>query len=210
MPCSTSTLGDELTRGQALRFAALFHDIGKPATRDVLPDGRVTFIGHDSVGEQRDRDDLPPAARRARRCASTWAGSPATTCGSASWCTSAPLSRAAVYRYLTATEPVEIETTLLTCADRLATRGRNAEAAIEAHLDLAREMMAEALDFREQRQAEAARPRRRPGARGSGIEGGPELGELIERLREAAFTGEATTPEQAIALARRLRQNPAR
>jgi hypothetical protein len=30
----------------------------------------------------------------------------------------------------------------------------------------------------------------------------------VERLREAAFTGEATTPEEALALARKLRHNP--
>ena len=41
-----------------------------------------------------------------------------------------------------------------------------------------------------------------------GIEPGPELGELLARLREARFTGEANTREQAVALARRLRENP--
>jgi poly(A) polymerase len=74
-------LADELTRGQALRFAALLHDVGKPATRRVRPDGRVTFIGHDSVGEEL-------IARPAPRCVTTWAASPATTWCSASSCTS--------------------------------------------------------------------------------------------------------------------------
>ncbi|TMM08557.1 MAG: HDIG domain-containing protein, partial [Actinobacteria bacterium] len=45
-------LADELTRAQALRFAALLHDIGKPGTRRVLPNGRISFIGHDSLGEE--------------------------------------------------------------------------------------------------------------------------------------------------------------
>nr|WP_103063108.1 CCA tRNA nucleotidyltransferase [Actinomyces qiguomingii] len=38
--------GPDLT----LRLAAIFHDIGKPATRRFLRDGTVTFHGHDHVG----------------------------------------------------------------------------------------------------------------------------------------------------------------
>ncbi|WP_454931719.1 CCA tRNA nucleotidyltransferase [Actinomyces oricola] len=33
-----------------LRLAAIMHDVGKPATRRFLPDGSVTFHGHDHVG----------------------------------------------------------------------------------------------------------------------------------------------------------------
>ena len=59
-------LADELTRGQALRFAALLHDVGKPATRGERPDGRVTFIGHDQTG-----DEMVQAACRRLRASST-------------------------------------------------------------------------------------------------------------------------------------------
>ena len=201
-------LADEMTRGQALRFAALFHDIGKPATRGVRDDGRVTFIGHDAVGE----DVIGTICRRLRTSTALrdFLGRITRHHLALGFLVhERPLSRAAVYRYLTRTEPVSVETTLLTCADRLATRGRNAERAIEAHLDLARELMGEALAFRER-----GRPRPPvPGdvlARELGMRGGPELGALVERLREAAFTGEATTKDEAVALARRLRQNPAR
>ena len=55
-------LGDELTRGQALRFGALLHDIGKPVTRDVRDDGRITFMGHDRVGERMVAGPVPAAA----------------------------------------------------------------------------------------------------------------------------------------------------
>jgi poly(A) polymerase len=119
-----------------------------------------------------------------------------------------PLTRAAAYRYLTTTDPVEIEVTLLTCADRLATRGKNAEKAIALHLELARELMGHALDWR------ASGPPRAPVkgdelARELGIPRGPEIGRLLRRLEEARFTGEAESREQAIALARRLRENSA-
>lgn len=35
-----------------VRFAALFHDVGKMATRQELPDGRIVFHGHERVGEE--------------------------------------------------------------------------------------------------------------------------------------------------------------
>ncbi len=35
---------------RAVRWAALFHDIGKVLTRRFTPDGQVTFIGHPEVG----------------------------------------------------------------------------------------------------------------------------------------------------------------
>jgi hypothetical protein len=116
-----------------------------------------------------------------------------------------PLDKAAVYRYLRRTEPVEVEVTILSCADRLATRGQNADRAIELHLELARELMAAALEWR------AAGPPK-PAVRGDtlarelGMEPGPELGELLAGLAEARYTGEATTQDEAVALARKLRE----
>jgi poly(A) polymerase len=41
-----------------VRLAALLHDIGKPQTRRVLPDGRVTFHHHDLAGAALARDRL--------------------------------------------------------------------------------------------------------------------------------------------------------
>jgi poly(A) polymerase len=41
-----------------LRLAALLHDIGKPRTRSLLPDGRVAFHHHEVVGAQLARSRL--------------------------------------------------------------------------------------------------------------------------------------------------------
>ena len=63
----------------------------------------------------------------------------------------APLPPRRVHEYLRATEPVAADVTLLTVADRLSARGGGplaTEEAIEAHLRLAREMLAAALDWR--------------------------------------------------------------
>jgi poly(A) polymerase len=199
-------LADELTRAQALRFAALTHDIAKPATRQVLPNGRVTFIGHDAVGEE----VISGICRRLRTSERLreFLGAIARHHLVLGFLVhERPLDKAKIYRYLRRCQPVEVEVTILSCADRLATRGKNAERAIELHLELGRELMAAALDWR------ATGPPK-PAVRGNrlaealGIEPGPELGALLQELAEARYTGEATTADEAVAFARRLRQNP--
>ena len=52
----TEPLGDELTRGEAMRFAALVHDIGKPATRDVRRTAASPSWATTRVGEQMVHD----------------------------------------------------------------------------------------------------------------------------------------------------------
>jgi poly(A) polymerase len=198
-------LADELTRGQALRFGALLHDIGKPATHGTRDDGRVTFIGHDRLGEEMVRR-VCRRLRTSEKLSRFLQGLTRHHLVLGFLVHERPLDRRAVYRYLTRTAPVEVEVTLLSCADRLATRGRNAERAIDAHLELARELMAAALEWR--RSGPPRLPL--PGdelALEAGIEPGPELGRVLEELREAAYAGEIEDRDDAIELARRLRHN---
>jgi putative nucleotidyltransferase with HDIG domain len=199
-------LGDDLTRGQALRFAALLHDIGKPATHDVREDGRVTFMGHDRLGQEMVRS-ICRRLRTSERLCRFLEGVTRHHLLLGFMVHERPLDRRAVYRYLERTSPVEVEVTLFSVADRLATRGQNAERAIDAHLELAEELMPAALEWRR------TGPPHVP-VRGDelaaelGIEPGPELGRLLDQLAEAAYAGEATDREQAIDLARTLRNNP--
>jgi putative nucleotidyltransferase with HDIG domain len=199
-------LADELTRGEALRFGALLHDIGKPATHDVRADGRVTFLGHDRMGEEMVRA-ICRRLRTSERLSRFVEGLTRHHLVLGFLVHERPLDRRAVYRYLTRTHPVEVEVTLLSCADRLATRGKNAERAIDAHLELAQELMPAALEWR--RTGPPKLPIRGDElAREAGIEPGPELGRVLAELREAAYAGEIDGPEDAIELARRLRHNP--
>ena len=57
-------LADGLTRGEALVFAALFHDMAKPATYAVTPEGRVTFFQHDRRGAEMAAEWCSATARR--------------------------------------------------------------------------------------------------------------------------------------------------
>jgi putative nucleotidyltransferase with HDIG domain len=195
-------LADELTRGGALRFGALLHDIAKPATRTDFGDGRVGFPGHDELGATMARDVLA-RLRTSERLRAHVAALTRHHLRLGFMVHSRPLDRSDVYRYLMRCAPVEVDVTLLTVADRLATRGRNADEAIAGHLDLAREILAEALAWR------AAQPQA-PLVRGDelaaalGIPAGPRLGPLLEAIAEARFAGEVATRDQAIALARGL------
>jgi poly(A) polymerase len=195
-------LADELTRGQALRFGALLHDIGKPATRQTRPDGRITFMGHDRLGEEMVRS-ICRRLRTSDRFARFLEGLTRHHLVLGFLVHERPLDRRQIYRYLARTSPVEVEVTLLSCADRLATQGRRAEEATEAHLELARELMRAALDWREHGPPPVP-IRGDELARELGIQPGPELGRLLAELAEATYAGEVTTRDEAVAVARSL------
>jgi poly(A) polymerase len=193
-------LSDELTRAQALRFGAVLHDAAKPLTRGVMPDGRITFIGHDAAGAELARAALG-RLRTSERLRSHVAALTRHHLRLGFLVHERPLSRRAIYRYLQACEPVEVDVTVLSVADRLATRGRGAEEAIAKHLELARQLLGEAL---RREDAGPAEPLIRGDdlARELGIDPGPELGTLLADLEEARFAGEVATREDAVERAR--------
>ena len=196
-------LADELTRGGGLRFGALLHDIAKPRTRTELPDGRIGFPHHDEQGAEMARAALS-RLRASDRLRSHVAALTRHHLRLGFLVHDMPLDRHELYRYLLKTEPVEADVTLLSVADRLATRGRKADEAIARHLELARQVLAEALV----RRAAGPQP---PLVRGDelaaelGIARGPELGELMTQIAEARFAGEVSTREEALALAKAVR-----
>lgn len=198
-------LADEMSRGTALRFGALLHDIGKPATRGER-DGYVTFIGHDSVGVG-IVGGICSRLRASSRLTRHLQGLTLHHLRLGFMVHEAPLPPRRVHEYLRATEPVSADVTLLTVADRLSARGSGpfaTEEAIEAHLSLARQMLAAALDWHRQGPPE-------PLLRGDelagelGIAPGPELGDLLADIEAAQYAGEVSTREEALDRARRVR-----
>jgi poly(A) polymerase len=192
-------LADGLTRADALRWGALLHDAAKPLTRGVRPiDGRVTFIGHDEQGAALARGVLGRLRTSERLRAHVAALVRYHLRLGFLVHEPQPLARRTVFAYMDATAPVEVDVTLLSIADRLATRGDRAEQAIAAHMRVAREMLADALRWR-------AEGPRQPLLRGDeliaqlGLAPGPRVGELLAELAQAQFAGEVLTREQALA-----------
>jgi poly(A) polymerase len=197
-------LADGLTRGEALRWGALLHDAAKPATRAVRPlDRRVTFIGHDVRGAELTREllgRLRASVRLREHVAALvrWHLRLGFLVHERQ-----PLAREQVFAYLRDCEPVEVDVTLLSVCDRLATRGAKSEAAIDAHLALARAMLTDALRWREQGPPQPlVRGDELAAALGIGL--GPRVGELLEELARAQYAGRVGTREQALELAARI------
>jgi tRNA nucleotidyltransferase/poly(A) polymerase len=201
-------LADGLPRSMGLRWGALLHDAAKPATRVILEDGQVGgFPGHDVQGAELARDVLT-RLKASERLRAHVAALTRHHLRLGFLVHSAPLDAHDLYAYLTTTEPVEVDVTLLSVADRLATRGRKAEESIARHVELAREVLPAVLAWR------AAGGRPAPLLRGNvlakrlGVDPGPELGRLLRALSEAQYAGEVSTPDEAVALARRLLSEP--
>lgn len=195
-------LADGLTRGEALRWGALLHDVAKPATRTDLGEGRVGFPNHDAQGAEMTRAILE-RLRTSERLRAHVAGLARHHLHLGYLVHERPLSRRAVHRYLVACETVAADVTLLSIADRLATRGRRHEEAIARHLEVALPMLDDALAWRAEGPP-APLVRGNQLARTLGLRPGRRLGELLDGIAEAQYAGEVRTREQAIDEARRL------
>lgn len=198
-------LADEMSRGTALRFGALFHDIGKPVTR-AERDGFVGFRGHDSEGAE-IVGRICARLRASRRLSQHLRGLTLHHLRLGFLIPEAPLPPRRIHEYLRATEPLTADVTLLTIADRLSARGVGPLASpemVEAHLTLARQMIAAALDWR--RDGPPA-----PLLRGDELAAelemgeGRELGELLAELEAAQYAGEVRSRSEAVEHLRRRR-----
>jgi poly(A) polymerase len=197
-------LADGLTRGEALRWGALLHDAAKPLTRETrLADGRVTFIGHDVRGGELARALLGRLHASERLRAHVAALVRHHLRAGFLVHEPQPLSRRTVFAYMRACAPVEVDVTLLSAADRLATRGDRARESTEAHLRVIEGLLGDSLRWRSDGPP-------RPPIRGDeladklAIPVGPRIGELLLAITEAQYAGEISTPEQALDYARAL------
>ncbi len=193
-------------RDQALllKLAALLHDIGKPRTWSQDENDRIHFYNHEPVGARMaaarlrtlrfSRDEVervyvmvrqhlrPSHLARAKR-----------------------ITRRAIYRYFRATDDVGIEVVLLNLADHLATWGPHLQERRWARrLETAETLLTHYFE----RHAETVAPLPLITGRDLmaelGLAEGPEVGRLLEALREAQAAGEVRTREEALALARQL------
>ncbi|MCD6290226.1 MAG: HD domain-containing protein [Anaerolineae bacterium] len=199
------SVGHGRRRAGWLRWLALTHDWGKARTRQVEPDGRIRFLRHDRVGAQLVRDRLNAlrfsrgeVARLSRMVRHHMRPLSLTRPGTQ------PSGRA-VYRFFRDMEDAGVDLLLFALADSRATFGP--DLSLEdwrAQVDQTVSLLTDWFD----RPTESVRPVPLLDGRllmeRLGMAPGPELGRLLEAVREAQAVGEVRSREEALALARRL------
>jgi len=181
-------LADDLTRGEALRFTALLHDMAKAETRGVMDTGRVTFVGHDRRGAEM-ADAWFRRMKTSNRLREFVVHGVRDHLVLGFMVHRQPLTLVQYDRYLRRVAPDPVEAIVLSAADRLATDGpRTTPIQITRHLALARDMLAAHV-------AIAAMEPIRPPLDGAdlssmlGREPGPWLADLITATREEQLMG---------------------
>ncbi len=191
-----------VTRSALLKLAALLHDIAKPQTRSLEPNGRARFLGHTKEGAimagsilQRLRFSTRETKMVQKMIEShlrLWQMG-----GEGK-----PTSRA-IYRFFRDTGDASMDIVFLTLADFLATQGPNLDREEWGqHCQLIDYILSQ-----QEREKEKVTPEKLIDGHDLinvfGLEPGPKIGELLEAVREAQGIGEVTTREEALALARR-------
>jgi len=191
-----------------LKLAGLLHDVAKPETKAVQPDGRIRFFGHSELG----------AAKAERICRRLRFGNRETRFVSrlveehlrpAQLSQDGLPTRRAVYRFFRDLEEAAPACLLLSLADAAAARGPRLQA--ERWRGLVA-YVANVLEHGLTPEAPSQRPQRLIDGTelmaALGLQPGPEVGRLLAAIEEAQALGEIATREDALGYARRLAASP--
>ncbi|MBP9093769.1 HDIG domain-containing protein [bacterium] len=194
-------LAPGVTRLAATKIAALLHDIGKPDTWEITPEGRHTFIGHDKLGAEMirplaEREKWSKTMTRFVERLVLWHLRPGHL-----FHTGAPTPKALNRFYRTVGAEVP-ELMILAFADFGATCG----AGLAAERDRLEQCLVELMNgYPTYIEASKKLPKLMDGAdvmRILGVKPGPIIGEILNSLTEAQEIKEVVNVAQAEAFVR--------
>ena len=191
-------------RAMLLKLAALLHDVGKPQTWSQDEQGHIHFYNHEPIGAQ-----MAAARMRKLHFSRDEAERIRTIVGQhlrpAHLSRAEKVTRRAVYRYFRATSCAGVDVVLLSLADHLATYGPSLqEQRWSRRLEVVETLLTHYFDQYEETVAPPPLITGSDLITGLGLDAGPEIGRILEALREAQAAGEVTTREEALAHAGRL------
>ncbi len=174
-----------------LMLAALLHDIGKPQTRTVEADGRIRFFNHEAVGASMVERRLThlhfssDEVQRARAIVAHHMRPRQLSQGT-------PPTRRAIYRYFRDTGEAGVDIVLLSLADFLAksASGPPPQEEWAQHLDVCAQLLGAYFERPEEAVSPPALINGHDLIAAFGLEAGPQIGKLLEAVREAQAAGE--------------------
>ncbi|MCL4529631.1 MAG: HD domain-containing protein [Chloroflexi bacterium] len=209
----SKSLNPDRSMRALLFFAALYHDVSKPATKSVDETGRIRFFDHDQLGakvaSERARafnlsnDEIDRLKiiienhMRFHAFSSRMEGGKQEP------------SRKAIYHFFRDSGEGGVDLVLLGLADLRGTRGHTlTQETWAAALDIARLLLE---NFWERPEETVAPPRLVNGLdviNEYKLEQGPVVGQVLEAIREAQATGKVSTREEALVFGREwLKEN---
>ena len=200
-------MGSGLTRREVWKLAVLLHDVAKPDTRSLEPDGRTRFTGHDRLGAER----VQAIAARLR-----WPGRAGQVLAQLVRQHLRPMhlgmleevSRRARYRFH---RDVGEEVPVLVCLTIADAAGTDGRAPGDVYRGGTRALLESFLEGERPASEEAAAP---PLVRGEdvmaafGLPPGPAVGRALRRAREAQALGLVRTRDEALAWLAREPEEP--
>jgi putative nucleotidyltransferase with HDIG domain len=203
-----TALNPERSLRALLFLASLYHDIGKPLTRQVDKKGRVRFLNHDQEGAliaaQRGQS-LHLSNLEVNRLATIVRNHLRPILLAQS--DQLP-SRKAIYRFFRDSGPAGVDICLLALADVLGTHGASLSSDVwTRQVEVVRVLLEAWWEHNEEIISPAPILNGRDVMESGGLEPGPEVGRLLETLREAQATGQVHTRQEAIDFIRELLKN---
>ncbi|HOT93001.1 MAG TPA: HD domain-containing protein [Anaerolineae bacterium] len=188
----------DMPRADLLKWGALFHDVGKANTRSVDDNGYTHFYDHPQAGAALTAARLEALRFPAKAIAfvETLVAEHMRLAGSEK----GEFSRRAIYRFYRTTGDAGVSVVLLALADTLAVWERELTQRRWRMLLRSAHMLLDAY-FEQPTQVVAPPPLLNGyDVIALGIPQGPQVGRILETLREAQAAGEVTTREAAVAL----------
>lgn len=199
-------LSKKLNPGRSIRsimlFAALYHDIGKPKTRQITDNGRIQFLKHEQIGAEMIRDrslKLRLSNHEIDRLSSILRHHMRPLLLTQ---TGALPSRRAVYRFFRDCRASGVDICLLSLADVMATYGPTLPKDMWiSHLDTVRVLLEAWWERKESDIAPPALINGNDLIETFGVEPGPFIGYLLEAIRESQAAGELISRDDALQFA---------
>jgi poly(A) polymerase len=186
-------------RGHLLLLAMLYHDLGKPTSRNLLADGRIQFREHPTKGSAMVADLCSRLLFGTEECKylQLMVAQHMRIHHLAN--TGDTLSRRAIYRYFQELGPFGVDLALISLADTLAAKEDTVDpTSWQRELELTLHL----IDAWYSRKSEVVNPPKLLDGdalmRRFSLQPGPLLGVLLAKLREAQAEGRVTTEAEAI------------